>query len=479
MPDLVARETFESEVSGLIVLSWMRVEDEIRRGAEPNWQGMENEIARRGDEVLQAVSVAAAIVLYRTLTGETRVPPDYRVPTGQAASLAQSLVSTRQNELARATQSPGFDPNAFADQWFSASKAQGIAVTEVTSAVSAGEESLRQQYENIGVQMVAVWNNDPRSNVCQLCLPLDGLREEEWPAEARPGPPRHPNCLLGETPISASGLVAVWEAQYQGPIVRVRLSDGSSFAVTSNHLLLSSEGWLPACCFRKGDYLLGGFDAPVPSSPSDGGPDDDHQPVPIEKVVHAFSESGSVSACPMPTSPEDFHGDAFRFVGEVNVVGPFSQLGAAVPSKIAEPSRKLGLEFADLGIPLSSQSDLRAMFRSVLGATHGSVGGLRDLLAFSLGHRRHSDAICFRSGPWSDPERLKAVSNGSTAYSEFFAHCKNALPSVVSGLQVVDIDIESHDAVPVFDVETVDTIYSIGSGVVSSNCRCFLTYEPE
>ena len=195
MPDLVGREGFEGELAAALLLSWDNAQSSLTRGEVPNWQEMEDQIRQRSDPVLQAASVAAAILLFQEMTSSTAgLPPGYRVPNTQASAMAQSLTSTRQNEYASTASGPEFDPDAFADRWFSPAVAHSIAATEVTTAVGAGEASMRQQFESLGVRMEAVWNNDPRSNVCAICLALDGLVESEWPAEARPGPPRHPNC---------------------------------------------------------------------------------------------------------------------------------------------------------------------------------------------------------------------------------------------------------------------------------------------
>ena len=71
-------------------------------------------------------------------------------------------------------------------------RAEMIAVTEVTRAASAGEvmiaDELKSEY---GIDLVAVWQTNNDSLVCQICGPRHGKqRGDGWTED----PPAHPRC---------------------------------------------------------------------------------------------------------------------------------------------------------------------------------------------------------------------------------------------------------------------------------------------
>ena len=81
------------------------------------------------------------------------------------------------------------------DQIFGEPRAEAISVTELTGAVSAGERGEASRIaRRYGMTLTAVWNIDPRSDVCDICRPLDGQPEDVWQDVYRNGPPGHPHC---------------------------------------------------------------------------------------------------------------------------------------------------------------------------------------------------------------------------------------------------------------------------------------------
>ena len=77
---------------------------------------------------------------------------------------------------------------------FGETRANMIAVTEVTRAYSAATSQYQQLAIDAGVEMRRVWFTLRDQLVCPICGPLHGLPEEDWPANLRGGPPAHPNC---------------------------------------------------------------------------------------------------------------------------------------------------------------------------------------------------------------------------------------------------------------------------------------------
>lgn len=170
-----------------------------------------------------------------------------------ADELASGVVQTSRKLASEAVSKAGDDPQklreALALVFLSDSRLQSIAITEVTKAVSAGEHAVvipfnqglfsrrtggrrgeggeeghhfteeqkeRQEQEEAYLQgrqsrvkgrprtarvyreedaeLIPIWRIDPRSNVCEHCLPLDGHSRDYWGHFFPMGPPAHPRC---------------------------------------------------------------------------------------------------------------------------------------------------------------------------------------------------------------------------------------------------------------------------------------------
>ena len=85
--------------------------------------------------------------------------------------------------------------NALTGQ-FGASRAEGIAVTEVTRAYSAGQSAVLKGLEEVGFEMAEVWNTNHDEVTCKICKPLnDKVRDDGWTEP----PPAHPRCRCWTT----------------------------------------------------------------------------------------------------------------------------------------------------------------------------------------------------------------------------------------------------------------------------------------
>jgi hypothetical protein len=74
---------------------------------------------------------------------------------------------------------------------FGASRAESIAITEVTRAASEGERAAAADLANQGVRTVQVFQTSADDRVCAICGPADGKRSDQ------PGfqyPPLHVRC---------------------------------------------------------------------------------------------------------------------------------------------------------------------------------------------------------------------------------------------------------------------------------------------
>jgi hypothetical protein len=79
-------------------------------------------------------------------------------------------------------------------------RARMIAVTETTRAAAQATVEYQQYLGKAGITMIRVWNTDADEKVCPICtgeaygVDLNGMTEDEWPAEVASGPPAHVNC---------------------------------------------------------------------------------------------------------------------------------------------------------------------------------------------------------------------------------------------------------------------------------------------
>jgi HK97 family phage portal protein len=79
-------------------------------------------------------------------------------------------------------------------------RARMIAVTETTRAAAQATVEYQKYLGRAGITMIRVWNTDADEKVCPICtgqaygVNLNGMTEDEWPAEVAGGPPAHVNC---------------------------------------------------------------------------------------------------------------------------------------------------------------------------------------------------------------------------------------------------------------------------------------------
>ena len=75
---------------------------------------------------------------------------------------------------------------------FGKTRANTIAVTEVTRAYARGEEIAAQRSQEIGLLLEPIWHTNADELVCPICGPNNGKRKSAgWTV---PNVPAHPNC---------------------------------------------------------------------------------------------------------------------------------------------------------------------------------------------------------------------------------------------------------------------------------------------
>ena len=200
IPDRTAREErLAAAIEGVLAPA----RTALRRGESVDWSGVETRLLGPiTDEI--AATFAVMLLLWwdddplGRLTSFQR-PPDSAVgtvaagyATSRAAAIARALAQTGREVAATYRGSPipdgessGIDPG----------RIKVISVTETTAAGTTGEEVGRRDIESrTGTRVEGTWITAGDDRVCPVCLPLDGLVDDQWRRTAPTGPPLHPNC---------------------------------------------------------------------------------------------------------------------------------------------------------------------------------------------------------------------------------------------------------------------------------------------
>lgn len=87
-------------------------------------------------------------------------------------------------------------------------RATMIAITEVTNAISKGEEAVNQDLQRNNVSVTTIWYTQKDERVCPVCAPRHGrLQGSNWTFP----PPAHPRCrcYTGYRVVSVDGTVTI------------------------------------------------------------------------------------------------------------------------------------------------------------------------------------------------------------------------------------------------------------------------------
>ena len=273
------------------------------------------------------------------------------------------------------------------------------------------------------------------------------------------------SCFTAGTRV-AGDFVGGSRAFYVGEVVELRTVVGRRLSVTANHPVLTPRGFVAAKALREGDELVCyGFEPGVePGSKLD----EHHRPPTVEQVFGALAHSRrSLSR----TAADDFHGEARRFVGKVDVVGTYGELFDRIEASVAEYEGELG--FVSSAASSSRHGDLILGRVAHLGAPSSIPGG--GALAFD---RRPIEAsplelLCFGTSARGDSDLEEDPSEDRPVDPGLFRELQERFPRKVSVDKLTSVrkyDL-AHD---VYDLETPSG-WLVSEGVVTSNCRCKIT----
>lgn len=261
--------------------------------------------------------------------------------------------------------------------------------------------------------------------------------------EARDAGLFHPNAILGDHAVRVLGEVENGvKAWYEGPSVNMTTARGVQLAVSPNHPVLTTTGWLPAKALRKGMHVFTAPDGHGTDSPGPHKDLNEVQPT-IQDELDALAARGGKTT--VAIASDDLHGDGHFCQGEVEVVVADRRLLPVLDAQRVQQRRELALPRADV------QPDARS---SACASLHGRLG-----VGSPVGRSLTDDYLA-----------------GAQAPQDRRAADAETVPEILSGLaagvepdELIHIEwnrFEGH----AFDLQTTTGAYLAGSMLVH-NCR--------
>lgn len=117
-------------------------------------------------------------------------------------------------------------------------------------------------------------------------------------------------CFLPGTKISGE-IVGASKSLYLGGAVEIELEGGTQLRVTDNHPIATKRGWVKASEIEAGDQCLRNSNISELDTSS------------VESMFNALSDKSCYRV--VKHSPEDFHGEAAKFIGGSMLTGTYTQ----------------------------------------------------------------------------------------------------------------------------------------------------------
>lgn len=391
------------------------------------------------------------------------------------------MIRTVQRELARqvARGADLRDFRKFAQKrlesagWTPANKShvESIFRTNVQSAYTAGrvEHAMKPSVVKARPYWQVVTANDgpPRQRVTHQALHLRVLRADN-PIWATKMMPWGHNCFLPGTLIRGP-VQGASRALYSGKAVEITTAKGRRLTVTANHPILTREGFVPAQALRQGSELISyGGESGIALLGRGAQRNEYEAPARAEDVFRALAQA--TVALTTWAGSDDFHGEASRFQGQVEVVGAYGLLLHHGQSALPEQLHEFVLEAANL--PRLGKSTRDAAL-GALSSSSASEPGSFTLATDTVGPLPDcSPLYTLRLGLPTQLDSLltEDASDGLTADAELSGKLLERGAGLVAQDQVLNLrefEFDGH----VYDFQTVNG-WLAAAGVVASNCRC-------
>lgn len=358
-------------------------------------------------------------------------------------------------------------------------------------------------------------------DVCPLCKELDKqifkLKDMEIGENA---PPMHPNCVLPDTEIIAPGIEAITKSDYSGDVIKFVTANGRNVAVTPNHIVPTSRGWIRAKNLVKGDKVF--CYRGCIESRTIGTPTDNNRTPTIENLFASIIEAQGSTTCCVPAASVDLKGDVIPN-SKINIIFVDGKLGDKINtlmSKFISDSFLIGTGETRESV-LSRDGSLSKLLIRIGLAFDGFMGGFDKGSVFFRSSATSRDLISLRRASDYDARLFKysvndtatdfiligdsqtthagsvisddgslinlslsSVNRNSQSNSIFNENFFNSFSSLMNNSRYLSDTfttlIEVDDIIDiqrcfysghVYDASSLSTLY-IANGIVTSNCHC-------
>lgn len=251
---------------------------------------------------------------------------------------------------------------------------------------------------NTDVIQEVEWVSVLDGRTTDVCRARDGNR---YPVGEGPRPPAHPGCLSGDALVSSgSRVTGATKRWYNGDLIVVRTSAGKQLACTPNHPILTDAGWIAARLLQVGGHVVCnlGIDRVPPFVDAQ----DQDIEARIEDAAEAIFRSEKMSAVPVPTAAEDFHGDGME--NDIAIVAVNRDLCLDVQPSRLQGAGKFDLVFRHMRLALlSSASRTLERINAVGNAALRLVSGFGQPLSLAGGGGLHSGRLLLAAVPKLKP----------------------------------------------------------------------------
>lgn len=201
-PEEYNRSEPEAAIATLLSERFAEVRAKLDRREYVDWVAWKEQTRKELEDELAAVFIV--LFMMRRPDKSRASTLALRFASSTTGALLDSLTRNFRAEL-----SGGLD----FDRVFSPRRAEAIAATEVTRAITQGETAARFEiYADdpanrasfqgsddtppiiISDGLVAIWQTEEDGRVCPLCGPLNGKPAQDWIGQFPQGPPAHVNC---------------------------------------------------------------------------------------------------------------------------------------------------------------------------------------------------------------------------------------------------------------------------------------------
>lgn len=216
-PEEFDRSAPEAAVQTKLMRRFAELRSKVEAGEPVDWPAWEERLRKELEDELAAVFLLIFMVMRDDQSRATQLAS--RFASSRAGTLLDRMRRNFRNEV---------NSGVPARDVFSPTRAETIAITEITTAISAAENAARQDRamddperrakeqpdgtpaDRPGVGpgdgrlkpppvivsdgTVAIWQTAEDERVCPVCGPLHDARATRWATQFPNGPPAHPRC---------------------------------------------------------------------------------------------------------------------------------------------------------------------------------------------------------------------------------------------------------------------------------------------